>query len=88
VADSGATIPASNIAYASGDAAPDSTALALVPGQPAGTPAVPLTAAVTAFTGSGSTTDTAASWNPTIVITVPAGVGVGDYHGTITHSAY
>jgi hypothetical protein len=76
------------VAYASGDALPGATATALAPGQPTGFAAVPLTTEVVAFAGVGGLAQTSASWSPTIAITIPAGAAAGEYHGTITHSAY
>ncbi len=45
-----------------------------------------LTGTVAALTASGITGDNSATWNPTIVITVPGGMAAGTYSGTITHS--
>ncbi len=45
-----------------------------------------LTTAVPAVTASGVNGDNAATWNPTIVVTVPAGAVAGVYTSSITHS--
>jgi hypothetical protein len=45
-----------------------------------------LTAVVPAVTASGITGDNAATWNPTITVTIPGGTIAGVYSATITHS--
>jgi hypothetical protein len=79
------TIPAASISYASGPAAPGSVATA-VPGQATTALAVPMSASVVAFSGTFGINPSSVAWNPTIVITAPAGAPRGDYTGTITHS--
>jgi hypothetical protein len=57
-----------------------------VPGQPTALNAVSLSAAVTAFALQAVVLGTSTSWNPTIVVAVPASAVAGTYTGTVTHS--
>ena len=56
------------------------------PGQATTGLAQALSSSRTAFTGA-AVGNNSASWNPTVVITIPASAVVGTYSGTITHSA-
>jgi hypothetical protein len=47
---------------------------------------VNLTGVVPAVTATGITGDNSATWNPTITVVVPGGMGAGVYSATITHS--
>ncbi|MCX5112506.1 hypothetical protein OOK13_29325 [Streptomyces sp. NBC_00378] len=82
----GGTIATSNIAYWSGPATVDTGHGACHPGKDTATQQVTLNAPRTAFHHTGSTDNESCSWNPTLVITVPANAVVGHYTGTITHS--
>jgi len=44
------------------------------------------TTPVTAFTHTGGTDGNSATWNPGLVISVPATALTGAYTGTVTHS--
>jgi hypothetical protein len=80
------TIVKANIAYASLLATATSGFGVFTPGQPTVLLAQSLSVPRTAFTGSLVTLINSASWNPTIVVTVPAASVAGTYTGTITHS--
>lgn len=80
------TIPAANVQYWSGAATGTSGTAVFVPGQLTALNAVVVDAAKTAFAATGTVGNNSASWNPTIVVTIPADAVVGDYSGTITHS--
>jgi hypothetical protein len=50
------------------------------------TPAALSSTAVTAYSASASVGNNSATWNPTIVVSLPAQAIAGSYTGTITHS--
>ncbi|HUR47989.1 MAG TPA: hypothetical protein VMY88_00465, partial [Acidimicrobiales bacterium] len=56
------------------------------PGQATSAQAVDLTVSRTAFSGSGVALSISASWNPTLIINIPAAAVAGTYTATITHS--
>jgi hypothetical protein len=56
------------------------------PGQPTAAQSVDLTVTRTAFTGQGTLLAISGSWNPTLIINIPASAIAGTYSGTITHS--
>ena len=75
------------ISYWSGPATSTSGLAVAVPGQPTAQQATNLGTAHTAFSGTGIALVTnSASWNPTLIVNVPAGIVAGTYTGTITHS--
>jgi hypothetical protein len=57
------------------------------PGQLTGLLAQSLSSSRTAFAATATVGNTSATWNPTLVVTVPSDAVVGTYAGTITHSA-
>ena len=79
------TIPKASISYWSGPATASSGGTA-VPGQLTALQAVTLAQSRTAFSSSGLLSNLSTSWNPTIVINIPAAAVAGTYTGTITHS--
>ncbi|MEV0151941.1 MULTISPECIES: hypothetical protein [unclassified Nonomuraea] len=81
------TITTANVSYWSGPATGASGSGSRSPGQATAAQKAPLTAPVTAFTGrkTAALTQTT-SWQPTLVITVPASAVPGAYTGTVTHS--
>ena len=80
------TISKSQIYYWSGSSTGTTGVLLTnVPGQANAGLAVPLTVGVTAYSASGALAFSV-SWNPTIVVHIPANAVAGTYTGTITHS--
>ncbi|MFH8477032.1 hypothetical protein [Streptomyces sp. NPDC018000] len=84
----GGTISTSDIAYWSGPATAHTGSGKCYPGQgTANQQQVTLNTPRLAFASTGSCGNESCSWNPTLVITVPANAVAGPYTGTITHSA-
>lgn len=79
------TIPCSAISYWSGPAT-SVTGLTGTPGQLTSAQAVTLASTRTAFTGTGLALSISVSWNPTLIVNIPASAVAGTYTGTITHS--
>ncbi|GAB2453518.1 hypothetical protein ACWDTT_02475 [Streptosporangium sandarakinum] len=80
------TIPNTAVLYWSGAATGTTGSGTFVPGQANAAAAQSLDLSRTAFsktTGSGANS---ATWNPTVVINVPAGAVAGVYTGTVNHS--
>lgn len=80
------TVPKSSVSYWSGPVTASTGGQTPVPGQLTAVQALTLTGPRTAFASSGLITTITTSWNPTIVITIPATAVAGTYTGTITHS--
>ena len=81
------TIQKAFVSYWSGPATATSGLAVAVPGQLTAAQAVNMTSSRTAFSGTGIALVTnSASWNPTIIVNLPAGVVSGTYTGTVTHS--
>jgi len=80
------TISKSNVSYWSGAATATSGTAVMVPGQATALLAQALSASRTAFSATGTVGNNSATWNPTIVVSIPADAVVGTYEGTITHS--
>ncbi|WP_433253352.1 hypothetical protein ACQPYK_09810 [Streptosporangium sp. CA-135522] len=81
------TITKANVSYWSGSTTASSGGGIRTPGQPTAAQKVTLTAPATAFSGRkviGIANST--SWEPTLVVTIPAAAAAGTYTGTITHS--
>lgn len=81
------TIAKANVSYASGAATAATGVGLFTPGQATTLLAQALSASRTAFAATATVGNTSASWNPTVVVAVPANAVVGTYAGTITHSA-
>jgi hypothetical protein len=77
---SGPAIPASRVAYKAGSITKDGTAT-----YTANNPRN-LTHATAAVTASKITGNNTATWDPTIKVSIPAGLAAGVYTATITHS--
>ncbi|MGC5016305.1 ice-binding family protein [Streptosporangium sp. DT93] len=75
------TIAGSLIGYSPGETTATTGEATFTPGTAGG-----LGSARTAFSASDSAGETSATWNPAITVTLPAGVRVGTYTATITHS--
>ena len=80
------TVPKSSVSYWSGPTTASSGAQTAVPGQLTALQALPLSTSLTAFASSGTVLTITTSWNPTIVVNIPAAAVAGSYTGTITHS--
>lgn len=80
------TIPRASISYWSGPVTASSGLQTAVPGQATALQAVDLSVARTAFSSTGLVLSISTSWNPTIVVNIPAAAVAGTYTGTITHS--
>jgi hypothetical protein len=80
------TIPAADIYYWSGPATASSGVGSATPGQLTAANAQSCGTQITAFTMGSLGLAASVSWNPTIVVHIPAGAVAGNYTGTITHS--
>ena len=80
------TINGTSVSYWSGAATATSGVGTLVGSQLTSGAAVVINAAQTAFTGGSLIGNNSASWNPTLVIAIPAAAVVGTYTGTVTHT--
>ncbi|MEA2591769.1 MAG: hypothetical protein QOD62_1600 [Actinomycetota bacterium] len=80
------TIAATNVDYWSGAATATSGLGILLGGQLTSVLAVVVNTAQTAFTGGSLIGNNSASWNPTLVVTIPAAAVVGTYTGTVSHT--
>jgi hypothetical protein len=79
-------VAATNVAYWSG-AATATLGLTTLEGiQLTPRAAVAINTARTAFTAGSLVGDNSASWNPTLIVTIPAAAVVGTYTGTVTHT--
>jgi hypothetical protein len=83
------TVPAADVSYWSGPSTastlPSATGT-FTPGQANAAAAVALGTSQTAFTLASGVGDNSLSWNPTLIVTLPAAAVAGTYTGTITHS--
>ena len=75
-----------NVAYASGAATATAGTGVFTPGQLTTAVALPLSSSQTAF-AAAAVGNNSATWNPTVIVTIPSSAVVGTYSGTITHSA-
>jgi len=81
------TIGKASISYWSGPVTASSGTAVRTPGQLTSGLAQDLSSPRTAFIAVGvATVSNSTSWNPTIVVTIPAAAVSGTYTGTITHS--
>ncbi|MFI6449494.1 hypothetical protein [Kitasatospora sp. NPDC050543] len=86
-ATSAETVPTSAISYWSGTASPTPTGVGtFTPGQATSSQAQTLDSSRTAYSLSAGTGNNTATWNPTLVVAIPAGAVNGIYTGTVTHS--
>ncbi|WP_410812648.1 hypothetical protein [Micromonospora sp. 067-2] len=83
---SGETIPNINVEYWSGNATSTAGTGSFVPGQPTAADRVIINVPRVAFSHSGGSGNNFATWNPTLVVNIPAGTVQGVYTGTVTHS--
>lgn len=80
------TVPASAVSYWSGTASATSGLGIFTPGQATAGQAQTLDSSRTAYGLAGGTGNNSATWNPTLVVAIPAGAVNGTYTGTVTHS--
>jgi len=80
------TINGTAVSYWSGAATASSGLGTLLGSQLTSLLAVVINSAQTAFTGGSLIGNNSASWNPTLVIAIPAAAVVGTYTGTVTHT--
>lgn len=80
------TVPLANVSYWSGTKTASSGTGQFNPGQGTAAQAVALTSSRTAFTHTLGSLASSMTFNPTLVITVPAAAVAGTYTGTVTHS--
>lgn len=80
------TIANSSVNYWSGPATATSGLGVFTPGQLTALLAQSLSTSRTAFTLTAGTGNNTASWNPTLVVNVPAAAVAGTYTGTVTHT--
>ena len=80
------TIAATAVTYWSGPSTATSGIGTLLGSQLTSGLAVVVNAAQTAFTGGSLVGNNSASWNPTLIVTIPAAAVVGTYTGTVTHT--
>lgn len=80
------TIAKASVSYWSGAATASTGTLTATPGQLLAANAVTLAASRTAFSASGIVGNNSVSFNPTVIVNIPASSVTGTYSGTITHS--
>ena len=80
------TIANSNVSYWSGPATTQTGTATLTPGQATAAQAQLLDASGTAFSQQSGGITTSVTWNPTLIISVPAPAVAGNYTGVVTHS--
>lgn len=84
----GEVIPSGNVRYWSGPATATSGTGTFTPGQSTEAQQVPLNVVQTAFSHSDGTGANSASWDPTLVVSIPGDVVAGAYSGVLTHSVF
>ncbi|MDX6350417.1 MAG: hypothetical protein QOF84_5207 [Streptomyces sp.] len=80
------TIPKSSVSYWSGPATARIGTGTATPGQATAAQAQILSTSRTAFSLQSGAPVTAVTWNPTLIVSVPAAAVAGTYTGTVTHS--
>ncbi|MGA5823860.1 hypothetical protein ACPC54_39175 [Kitasatospora sp. NPDC094028] len=80
------TVPASAVSYWSGTASSTTGLGVFTPGQATAAQAQSLNVSRTAYSLTGGTGNNSATWNPTLVVAIPASAVNGTYTGTVTHS--
>lgn len=79
--------PITTVTYSSGLATATTGIAVFTPGQALNAlPAALSSTGTTAYSASATTGNNSATWNPTVVVTIPAQAIAGAYTGTITHS--
>jgi hypothetical protein len=80
------TIPVADVSYWSGLATSTSGLGVFTPGQLTALLAQPISASITAYKLTLGVGNSTATWNPHVIIAVPAAAVTGVYTGTVTHS--
>ncbi|GAB7184442.1 hypothetical protein ATKI12_4273 [Kitasatospora sp. Ki12] len=80
------TIAKGSVSYWSGPATAKTGTGTVTPGQATAAQAQALSASRTAFSLTGGLVVTSVTWNPTLIVSVPASAVGGAYTGTVTHS--
>jgi hypothetical protein len=80
------TISKANVSYWSGPATSTTGTGVFTPGQLTALLAQSLSVPRTAFTLTAGVGDNSATWNPGLIVNVPAAAVAGTYTGTVTHS--
>ena len=80
------TIANSAVSYWSGPATTQTGTATVTPGQATAAQAQLLAASGTAFSQQSGGITTSVTWNPTLIISVPASAVAGNYTGVVTHS--
>ncbi len=80
------TVANTALSYWSGPATATTGTGTATAGQATAGAAVVLSTGQTAFTWSAGSGNNSASWNPTLIVAVPATAVAGTYSGTVTHS--
>ncbi|MDH6131903.1 hypothetical protein P3T37_001277 [Kitasatospora sp. MAA4] len=80
------TIGKGSVSYWSGPATAKTGLGTATPGQATAAQAQSLSASRTAFSLANGTLVTSVTWNPTLIVAVPASAVGGGYTGTVTHS--
>jgi len=79
------TVPVASISYWSGPATATAGAGTFTPGQATSAAAQTFVVSRTAFSWAGDGNNSA-TFNPTLIVAMPASAVVGEYTGTVTHS--
>lgn len=80
------TVMNSSVSYWSGQATATSGTATFTAGQTTAANAQTLASSRTAYTESSGVGDNSATWNPTLIVTLPPQAVTGTYTGTVTHS--
>jgi hypothetical protein len=80
------TVANSSVSYWSGAATATTGTATFTPGQATSANAQTLASSRTAFAASAGVGNNTATWNPTLIVTLPAQAVTGTYSGTVTHS--
>jgi len=80
------TVANTSVSYWSGAATATTGTAVFTPGQATSANAQTMGSSRTAFAVTAGVGNNSATWNPTLIVTLPAQAVVGTYTGTVTHS--
>lgn len=80
------TVANSSVSYWSGTATANTGTAVFTPGQANAAAAQTMGSSRTAFAVTAGVGNNSATWNPTLIVALPAQAVVGTYTGTVTHS--